>query len=127
MPSATFLKVGQATSNIPHLHWVIGKIQTDSTTPTRLKGTGYTVSKPGTGRYLITLNQKCPFIVSAVGTLRKAAGSATFLTGPVTSDAAGATTVEFRVENASGTATDAGNTDTIDFIIAVTKTRLKVT
>ncbi len=123
MPTATFPMVGQLTANLPHVHLVAGAVLTDSTTPTRRRGKGFTVSKPGTGRYLVTLNRKAGYIISAVGILRKAAGSATFLTGPVLVDEQN---VEFRVENASGTAANAGNTDVIEFIILMTKTKLSV-
>lgn len=123
MPSLPFPQIGQLTANLPHVHIVAGQVLTDATTPTRKRGKGFTVSKPGAGRYLITLNKRMGYVIAAVGTLRKAAGSATFLTGPVIADD---NTIEFRVENASGTATNAGNTDNIDFIIVCTKSRLSV-
>lgn len=116
--------VGELTANLPHLHLVVGQILTDATTPTRKRGKGFTVSKPGVGRYLITLNKRVGYTVCAVGTLRKVAGGATFLTGPILADD---NTVEFRVENASGTAADAPNAANIDFVIVCTKTKLSVT
>lgn len=123
MPSASFPKVGQLTANMPGVHIVCGQILTDSTTPTRKRGKGFTVSKPGTGRYLVTLNQKAGYILSAVGMIRKAAGSATVLTGPILTDEQN---VEFRAENASGAATNLGNTENIDFFIIMTTNKLSV-
>lgn len=123
MPSLAFPQVGQLTANLPHVHLVAGQVLTDATTPTRKRGKGFTVSKPGTGRYLITLNKRMGYVIAAVGTLRKVAGAATFLTGPIVADN---NTVEFRVENASGTAADAANEANIDFIIVCTKTKLSV-
>jgi hypothetical protein len=115
--------IGQITGNLPHLHVVAGQVLTNSTTPTRLRGKGFTVSKPGVGRYLVTLNRKAGYIISATGMLRKATGAATALTGPVLTDEQA---VEFRVENASGANTNAGETDVIHFVIFMTKTRLSV-
>ncbi len=123
MPSLAFPQVGQLTANLPHVHLVAGQVLTDATTPTRKRGKGFTVSKPGTGRYLITLNKRMGYVIAAVGTLRKVTGAATFLTGPIVADD---NTVEFRVENASGTAADAANAANIDFIIVCTKTKLSV-
>jgi hypothetical protein len=115
--------VGQITGNLPHLHIVAGQVLADATTPTRLRGKGFSVSKPGVGRYLVTLNRKAGFIVSAVGFLRKATGAATFLTGPLVADEQN---IEFRSENASGTNADLANTDVIHFLIVMTKTTLSV-
>lgn len=121
--SLAFPQIGQITGNLPHLHIVAGQVLTDATTPTRKRGKGFTVSKPATGRYLITLNKRMGFVIAAVGTLRKVTGGATFLTGPIIADN---NTVEFRVENASGTNADAPNEANIDFIIVCTKTKLSV-
>ncbi len=123
MPSLAFPEVGQLTANLPHVHLVAGQVLTNATTPTRKRGKGFSVSKPGTGRYLITLNKRVGFVIAAVGTLRKVTGGATFLTGPIVADN---NTVEFRVENASGTAADAPDAANIDFIIVCTKTKLSV-
>jgi hypothetical protein len=123
MATLPFPMVGQITGNLPHLHIVAGQVLAHSTTPTRLRGKGFTVSKPGVGRYLVTLNRKAGYIVSAVGLLRKATGAATFLTGPVLVDEQN---VEFRVENASGTNANAADTDVIHFVIYMTKTKLSV-
>lgn len=124
MTTASFPQVGQITGNLPHLHFVAGQVLCDATTPTRLRGKGFTVSKVATGRYLVTLNRKAGYIISAVGFLRKATATATFLTGPVLTDEQN---VEFRSENASGVNTDLQNTDVIHFVIFMTKTRLSVT
>jgi hypothetical protein len=123
MATLTFPMIGQITGNLPHLHVVAGQVLTNSTTPTRLRGKGFTVSKPGVGRYLVTLNRKAGYIITATGILRKATGAATFLTGPVLTDEQA---VEFRVENASGANTNAGDTDVIHFVIFMTKTKLSV-
>lgn len=123
MPSLSFPKVGQITGNLPHLHLIAGALVT-AASPTRLKGKGFTVSKTSTGVFRVTFNQKVPYVISALGTLRQAAGAANFLKGPVTSDSNNY--VEFRVENASGAATDPGTSDVIDFAIWVTKTKLSV-
>ncbi len=123
MTTLSFPQVGQITGNLPHLHLVAGQILTDATTPTRLRGKGFTVSKVATGRYLVTLNRKAGYIISALGFLLKPTGEAVFLTGPVLTDEQN---VEFRVENSSGTNTNAASTDVIHFVIFMTKTRLSV-
>lgn len=123
MSTLSFPQVGQITGNLPHLHLVAGQILCDATTPTRLRGKGFTVSKVATGRYLVTLNRKAGYIVAAVGFLRKATGAATFLTGPVLTDEQN---IEFRSENASGTNADLANTAVVEFIIVMTKTKLSV-
>lgn len=123
MATATFPMIGQITANMPNLHIVAGQVLTDATTPTRKRGKGFTVSKPGTGRYLVTLNRKAGWIISAHGMIRKAAGSATVLTGPVFVDEQN---VEFRSENASGAATDLGNTENIVFTIICSMSKLSV-
>lgn len=120
MASLAFPQVGQITGNLPHLHIVAGNVLLDATTPVRQRGKGFTVAKPATGRYTVTLNRKAGYIISAVGILRKATGGATFLTGPVLTDEQN---VEFRVENASGTNTDAPSTAVLEFIIIMTKVR----
>lgn len=121
--TATFPMVGQITGNMPHLHMIVGTVLLDATTPVRRRGKGYTVVKTDTGRYTITLNRKVGYIVSAIGTLRKATGAATFLTGPVLTDEKN---VEFRVENASGTNADAASTAELHFAIFVTMAKLSV-
>lgn len=109
--------------NQPDVYMVVGTIQT-AASPTRLKGKGYTVTKPGTGIFRVTFNQNQPKVMSAVGLLRQAAGAANFLKGPQTVD--GNNFVDFRVENASGTATDPGTGDEIHFMIAVATNKLSV-
>ena len=121
--SDTFPQIGQITGNLPHLHIVAGQVLAHSTTPTRLRGKGFTVSKLAAGRYNVRLNRKAGYIISAVGFLRKVTGAATFLTGPVLTDEQN---IEFRSENASGVNTDLADTAVIHFIIVMTKTRLSV-
>jgi len=118
MPTASKPRFGkQPSTNSPTTHFISGALVT-AASPTVARGKGFTVSKPATGRFLVTINGGMGRIVAAVGTLRQAAGAANFLKGPkyVSTDDA----VEFRVENASGTATDPGTTDEIDFIISAT-------
>lgn len=123
MSSLSFPMMGQITGNLPHLHIVAGQFLTDATTPVRQRGKGFTVSKVATGRYKVTLNRKAGYIISVEGSLLKPTGEAVFLTGPVRTDEQN---IEFRVENSSGTNTDAASTDVIEFIIVMTKTRLSV-
>lgn len=125
MPTTPHPEYPFGFTNLPAGKIYAGTIVTDSTTPTVKRGKGFTVSKAGVGRYLITLNRSPGRLVCAVGTLRKAAGAATFLTGPQLVPASG-NQVEFRVENASGAATNAGNTDEIDFFIFVLRDKLPV-
>lgn len=121
MPTASFPKYQGGFQNGPSLLTIVGAIVT-AASPTRLKGKGFTVSKPGTGIFRITFNQKVPSVMKATGILRKAAGSATFLTGPLYVE--GNNYVDFRIENASGTATDPGTSDVIEFDIVVPTTKL---
>lgn len=123
MPSASQPKFRGSFCNLGDAYFLVGAIVT-AASPTRSKGKGYTVSKTSTGVFRITFNQKQPKVMSAVGTLRQAAGAANFLKGPVTSDSNNY--VEFRVENASGAATDPGTSDVIDFIIVLATNTLSV-
>lgn len=125
MPTTPNPEFRQEYANLPSSKLMFGTIITDSTTPTVKRGKGFTVSKNGTGGYRITLNRNPGRIVCAVGTLRKAAGTATFLTGTQLNTAT-PNIIDFRTENASGTAANAGNTDEIDFIIVVLRDRLPV-
>lgn len=121
MPTATFPKYQGGFQNGPSFLTIVGAIVT-AASPTRLKGKGFTVSKPGTGIFRITFNQKVPTVMKATGILRKAAGAASFLTGPLYVE--GNNYVDFRVENASGTAVDPGTSDVIEFDIVVATTKL---
>ncbi len=123
MPSASQPKFRGSFCNLGDAYFLVGAIVT-AASPTRSKGKGYTVSKTSTGVFRITFNTKMPKVMSAVGTLRQAAGAANFLKGPVTSDSNNY--VEFRVENASGAATDPGTSDVIDFIIVLATNTLSV-
>lgn len=118
MPTGSFPRHGQQPSTNHFSTHIIGGALVTASTPTVARGKGFTVTKPGTGRYLVTFNQNTGNIVSAVGTLRQAAGAANFLKGPKYTKTDNA--VEFRVENASGTASDPGATDEIDFVIFTT-------
>lgn len=123
MATASQPKYRGSFANLGDLYVLYGSLVT-AASPTRRKGKGFTVSKNGTGVFRVTLNQKFTGVISAVGTLRQAAGSANFLKGPVTVDANNY--VEFRVENASGTATDPGTSDNIDFIIVLSTNKNSV-
>jgi hypothetical protein len=123
MASLTFPQIAGITANLPHLHLMAGRVLLDATTPVRQRGKGYTVAKTATGRYTITLNRKAGYIIAALGLLRKPTGEAVFLTAPVQTDEQN---IEFRVENASASNTDAASTDTLEFLIVMTKTRLSV-
>lgn len=124
MASLAYPQFEKATHNLPHTHVIAGSLVT-AASPTRNTGKGFSVSKPGTGIFRVTFNRRQGFIISAVGTLRQAAGAANFLKGPVSSNSN--QYVDFRVENASGAATDPGTSDVIDFIIVLTQTKLSVT
>lgn len=121
MPTATFPKYQGGFHNGPAFLTLVGAIVT-AASPTRLKGKGYTVTKPGVGVFRITFNQKVVTVMKATGILRKAAGAATFLSGPPY--VAGDNFVEYRVENAAGAATDPGTSDVIEFDIVVATTKL---
>lgn len=124
MPSASFPQFEKTTINLPHGHMLVGSLVT-AASPTRNTGKGFTVSKTSTGVFRVTFNKRQGYIICALGTLRQAAGAANFLKGPVNNNTN--QYVEFRVENASGAATDPGTSDVIDFIIVLTKTKLSVT
>ncbi len=118
MPTASKPRYGvQPSTNQATTH-IMGGALLCAASPTRARGKGFTVSKPATGRFLVTINGGMGRIVAAVGFLRKATGSATFLAGPTYSSTDDA--VEFRVENASGTNTDPATTAEIDFILFCT-------
>lgn len=105
------------TTNLPGLHFVVGRIVLDSTTPTVASGKGFTVAKTATGRYTVTLNRAVK-IICAVGMLAKATGSDTWLRKPVWDAAVeGAYKVEFATEDEQGTLEDAASTDQVEFII----------
>lgn len=123
MPTAPQPKYQGSFCNLGGAYFLVGAIVT-AASPTRSKGKGYTVSKTSQGVFRITFNTKMPKVMSAVGTLRMAAGSARFLKGPVTSDSNNY--VEFRVEDASGAAQDPGTSDVIDFIIVLATNTLSV-
>ncbi len=118
MPTASKPRYGvQPSTNQATTHLMGGALLC-AASPTRARGKGFTVSKPGQGRFLVTINGGMGRIVSAVGFLRKAAGAARFLAGPTyasTDDA-----VEFRVEDAAGAAQDPATTAEIDFILFCT-------
>lgn len=107
----------QPSTNAATTH-IIGGSMVCASTPTVARGKGFTVAKAATGRFQVTINGGIGRVVSAVGTLRKAAGAATFLAGLqyVSTD----NTVEFRVENASGAAADPATDAEIDFILFCT-------
>lgn len=123
MPSLPQPKYRGAFCNLGDAYFLVGSLVT-AASPTRRRGKGFTVSKTATGIFRVTFNQKFPAVMSAVGTLRQAAGAANFLKGPVTVDANNY--VEFRVENASGTAADPGTSDVIDFVIILATNKLSV-
>lgn len=92
-----------------------GCIVTDSTTPTRKRGKGYTVSKPSTGVYRVTWNKNA-VLIGASGLLHKVADSeARFLAGAIY--VAGNNYIDFRTESAAGTAANAADTDEISFML----------
>lgn len=121
MATSSWPRYEKATVNLGNAHFLCGSLVT-AASPTVNKGKGFTVSKNGTGVFRVTFNQRQGGIVSAVGTLRQAAGAANFLKGPVWSNTN--QYVEFRVENASGTAADPGTSDVIDFIIVLKQDKL---
>ncbi len=123
MPTASQPKYQGSFCNLGSAYFLAGALVT-AASPTRLKGKGFTVSKTSTGVFRVTFNTKLPKVIAAVGTLRQAAGAANFLKGPVTVDANNY--VEFRVENASGTAADPGTSDVIDFFIVLATNTLPV-
>jgi hypothetical protein len=123
MPTAPQPKYQGSFCNLGSAYFLAGALVT-AASPTRLKGKGFTVSKTSTGVFRVTFNTKFPKVITAVGTLRQAAGAANFLKGPVTVDANNY--VEFRVENASGAAADPGTSDVIDFFIVLATNTLSV-
>jgi hypothetical protein len=123
MPTSSNPEYPNLMGNLPTMKIIAGCITAESTTAVK-RGKGFSVANPATGRYVLTLNRKPGHLVCAVGTLRKGTGSATFLTGPILDDTT--STVEFRLENASGTAADGPANSEIDFIIVVTRDKLPV-
>jgi hypothetical protein len=123
MPSLSQPKYRGVFFNLGDAYCLAGSFVT-AASPARVKGKGYTVSKQATGIFRVTFNQKFPAVISAVGTLRKVAGGATFLTGPI--HVAGDNFVDFRVENAAGAATDPPVAANIDFFIVLATNKLSV-
>jgi hypothetical protein len=66
-------------SNMPEILRISGTFQTNGAAPVRTFGRGYTVTQQGTGLYRVTPNINTPRIVSAIGSLIKAATSVTSL------------------------------------------------
>ena len=123
MASLPYPRFEKSTCNMPNAHFLVGSLVT-AASPTRNTGKGFTVSKTSTGVFRVTFNKRQGRIVCATATLRQAAGSANFLKGPVNSNTN--QYVEFRVENASGVATDPGTSDVIDFCIVLMHSNLTV-
>lgn len=117
MTTASFPFYRGATANLPGLHFVVGRILLDATTPTVSSGKGFTVAKTDTGRYTITLNRTVK-VICALGFLAQATGSDTKLRKPVWDAAVeGANKVEFATEDEEGTLEDAASTAEVEFII----------
>ncbi len=126
MPSAAFPQYPNVRTTLPDCVLILGRINPDPTTPTIIAGKGFTVSKPGTGLYRVTLNKRIGHWVSAVGLYHRSAGANFHLDGELLSDANNYAT--FRLKNNTGTAVDGtgGGTDEISFILAVMMTKLPV-
>lgn len=109
---------------MPNTLYINGEIVC-AASPTIFAGKGFTVTKPGTGVFRITLNKAVGHAqLGAVGQLKKLAATteARFLNALVLAD--GVNYVEFRVEDATGAAADPATTDRIAFQIPVMTDRL---
>jgi len=114
---------GGVRANQPELLLIKGRFATNGATPTINAGKGFVVTQQGTGLYRVKPNINTVKIVSAVGTLIKAATSATFLELVDTTSANNYVT--FRVVDATGAAAAPGAvTDQIAFDISVMTVKL---
>lgn len=121
MPSLSFPEYGRLWSTLPETIVISGRIVTNNTTPTIAAGKGFTVAKNGTAVYKITLNKKMGRIISAYGIYCNA-GTARILKKKKRTD--GDNFVEFLFENTSGTATEPGDTDELEFTIVAMRVKL---
>ena len=124
MPSSSRADYAVVFANLPEVKFVCGELVC-AASPTIFSGKGFTVSKPGTGVFRVTLNQAVGHAhIGGNGQLKKLAATteARFLNGVVLAD--GLNYYEFRVEDATGAAADPATTDRIAFIIPVMRNKL---
>lgn len=121
MSSASFPEYGRTWSTLPETIMIPGRIVTHNTTPTIAAGKGFTVAKNGTAVYKITLNKKLGRIISAIPVYCNA-GTARIVKKKIRTD--GDNFVEFLFENTSGSATEPGATDELEFVIFAMRLKL---